>query len=707
MPNNVNDPFAAHLVGLWDFLNTGPTEDTGLADGIAQNGHLDGDAAISGGRLHLDGHGDRFEVDGGNDAPFNLVEGTISVQFTQNQHVGTSPDSIVNRGEQADWNQEGWFEISVTEDGAVQVQHCDNGVESFLTTGSGFFNEGDTIKATYSWSETDGVTFHVENLTQITEATVSAETTGLTMDVTDNDDESWTFGARETDDGTYSKYFDGSIDYVAVYNTDFLNNAGDGIVSGDETANEIDLNYMGDPEGDMIDNGDALLPGEAPNDDIVDAGAGDDTIEAGLGDDDVYAGSGDDSVIGESGNDLIYGDSNLPGGPIESSVEREVLKWSEAGVGDGSEFSNFSQDTGNVTVDVSFTKADSDLDIEFSTDTINTDGVDTGDLGPINSSSSVEIESNRYSEDGAISLAFSDAVENVSFRVADLDFDASFSVFAFDAHGSEIPVTFVNAGSNIDLEDEDNDGNIETVEDDDPSDGNSRDSEKNSVGVEIAGPVSSIIISYDAEGSDNSKSYISDIYFDAPADADTGNDGNDTLSGGEGEDTILGEGGDDVIIGGDGPDSLSGGDDADTFVGGTNFDRIDGGSGGDDNDTLDLRGMGDVSVVYDPEDGEKGVAVIYNTGDVIEFEEIENVLFDSSPSGSDGIVEGSAENDLIDFVYNGDPDGDFVDAGDNIFPPLGPDDDIIVAFGGDDEVVAGEGNDIVFAGEGDDIVGGG
>ena len=86
---------------------------------------------------------------------------------------------------------------------------------------------------------------------------------------------------------------------------------GDGIVSnGDEDA-LIDVAYVGDPEGDMIDNSDALLPGEAPQDDIVDAQGGDDTIYAGQGDDEVFAGAGDDVVEGGVGNDAIYGDSEL------------------------------------------------------------------------------------------------------------------------------------------------------------------------------------------------------------------------------------------------------------------------------------------------------------------------------------------------------------------------------------------------------------
>lgn len=235
MSNNFDDPYAGNLIGLWDFLDSGPKKDTGLADGIAQNGHLHGDATISGGVLDT-GRSGMFEVGGGKDAPFDLSEGTIAVEFTQNLHIGSSPDTIVNRGEQADAHKEGWFEISVTRDGAVQVLHSDNGHHATLTTGPGFFGEGDTVTAIYSWSPDDGLTFYVENLTQGTDTTVTAANPGLTMDVTDNDDESWTFGARETDDGRYGNHFDGAIDYVAIYNTDILNGGNQAPVAGDDAA---------------------------------------------------------------------------------------------------------------------------------------------------------------------------------------------------------------------------------------------------------------------------------------------------------------------------------------------------------------------------------------------------------------------------------------------------------------------------------------
>ncbi|MBN2630562.1 MAG: Hint domain-containing protein [Rhodobacteraceae bacterium] len=83
--------------------------------------------------------------------------------------------------------------------------------------------------------------------------------------------------------------------------------APDGIVEGTATDDLIDLAYTGDPDGDRIDNDDAVLPGEGPQDDIVQAYGGNDTVFSGLGDDKVTAGDGDDLVYGGDGDDLLSG----------------------------------------------------------------------------------------------------------------------------------------------------------------------------------------------------------------------------------------------------------------------------------------------------------------------------------------------------------------------------------------------------------------
>ncbi|HGG64087.1 MAG TPA: type I secretion protein [Rhodobacteraceae bacterium] len=80
----------------------------------------------------------------------------------------------------------------------------------------------------------------------------------------------------------------------------------DGIVQGTAGDDLIDVAYTGDPDGDRVDNHDAVL--DDPNGDYLpDAGDNDDTIFAGAGDDTVFAGEGNDFVMGEDGDDTLYG----------------------------------------------------------------------------------------------------------------------------------------------------------------------------------------------------------------------------------------------------------------------------------------------------------------------------------------------------------------------------------------------------------------
>ncbi|SHE54165.1 Ca2+-binding protein, RTX toxin-related [Loktanella atrilutea] len=73
----------------------------------------------------------------------------------------------------------------------------------------------------------------------------------------------------------------------------------------------------------------------------------------------------------------------------------------------------------------------------------------------------------------------------------------------------------------------------------------------------------------------------------------------------------------------------------------------------------------------------------------------------------DGIVEGTNGADVIDTSYNGDPQGDRIDANDQILPGEGVNDDIVLGLGGNDKIYSGKGNDDVYAGSGNDYVEGG
>ena len=119
--------------------------------------------------------------------------------------------------------------------------------------------------------------------------------------------------------------------------TDSLNNVVEGTASDDL----IDLGYTGDPDGDRIDNDDALPPLEG-DEDIVLAFGGDDTVVAGAANDLVYGGTGDDELYGEAGSDGLSGnagDDSLDGGAgrdiLVGGDGDDTLSGSNTTAGDG------------------------------------------------------------------------------------------------------------------------------------------------------------------------------------------------------------------------------------------------------------------------------------------------------------------------------------------------------------------------------------
>lgn len=766
---NFNETFAANLVGLWDFRAGKENKDTGLDDGIAQNGEFEGDANASGDRLHTDGHGDYFDVDG-KDGPFNLDQGTVITEFTQSAHVGTSPDVIVGRGEFEDADDDGYFEIRVTKDGKVEAYHATEDAEVTLGTDAHFFSPGDTIKVYYGWDINSGATLTVVNLTTQTEVTETVETTGLHFEVTDNDDENFTIGAREKDDGEYAQFFKGAIDYVAIYDADVTGQRGDGIVEGTAGDDEIDLAYTGDPEGDVIDGGDAILPGEGPDDDIVDAGAGDDTIESGEGDDTVYAGSGADTVDGGAGDDTIFGDGNGPafaGGSV-----REVFEWDKAPdpngpnpIEDGDDLkAGFTQNTGSVDVTFKVLSQSHPVETEFADNDQNVQDIVT-DGGSADDNSSLSSTLNGAHNSATYELSFSDPVEDVSFRINDIDGDG---VVRVTAYGPDGPVTVnLTGGNKLTLSDTDGVAGNDTAD----SQGGYLDDDTSpySLLVDIPGPVSRIVIEHDQDGDDNTGINVTDVYFDVgPVDA--GDDGDDVLSGGAGDDTIFGEGGNDTITGGDGSDTVDGGDgddvidtsstgiplpdrgfptyeglppvpadpdpfdDRDTVDGGAGNDIIltgddeDTVSGGEGNDTIDggldddtLSGDdGDDTIVggegSDTISGGDGNDTIYGGLDPA-FPDEFNIRDDGSdgapdprPDNGKDVIDGGAGDDVIfgqddDDTITGGTGNDFIDAGiDDDTVDGGEGDDLILGRHGDDDLSGGAGDDVLIGGEGADTI---
>jgi len=464
-----------------------------------------------------------------------------------------------------------------------------------------------------------------------------------------------TYTSSDKEDGVVT-FSDGStLTFKEIENL-VVTAAGDGIVEGTAGADSIDTAYTGDPEGDMIDNGDAILPGEGPEDDIVLAGDGNDTVESGLGDDEVYGGAGDDSVDGGVGDDILYGDST-------GDTTRESFEWDKApGFADNASASNFTQDTGNVDVSFSIANSDSGVHHGYETDQQKIHSI-VDDGNGVDANSSFYSETGGSGRDATYALDFSDEVENVSFRVNDIDGDGVVTIKAYDENGDQITVN-VTGGSNLTMLDTDGVAGVDTADSQGGYDADT--SGKYSMLVDIPGPVARIEIIHSQDGPNNSGVNVTDVYFDAP-DAGAAAVGDDTLIGGDGDDELYGEAGDDSLIGGDGSDYVE---------------------GGDGNDEIDTSGPVDVTtgeglsdlgypgiLIPDPDTTNDLDTVFGGAGD------------DTITTGDDAdVIDGGADDDVINAGF----DADTIDGGTGH--------DYIVGGEGSDSIEAGDGNDTVYGG---------
>ncbi|PJE26022.1 type I secretion protein [Pseudooceanicola antarcticus] len=108
----------------------------------------------------------------------------------------------------------------------------------------------------------------------------------------------------------------------------------DGIVSGTSGDDSIDVGYTGDPDGDFVDNDDAIIVGDSGDDDVIDARSGDDTIAAGQGSDEVYGGAGNDSISSGSSSQLNDHET-FDGIPYETGADQlDDRDYVDGGTGD-------------------------------------------------------------------------------------------------------------------------------------------------------------------------------------------------------------------------------------------------------------------------------------------------------------------------------------------------------------------------------------
>ena len=493
----------------------------------------------------------------------------------------------------------------------------------------------------------------------------------------------------------------------AIDNLVFEDSGPDGVVEGDNEANLIDAAYDEDPDGDRVDAGDAVLPGEGSDDDIVDALGGDDTIKSGAADDEVYAGSGNDSVDGGDGADLIFGDSNYAGPNAGISV-RESFEWVDAGFADGEDVTGFTQNTGSVDVTFSIIRETGHADSEFSDDKQNVQNIDDDGTDP-DRRSSLESILNGKGNDADYTLAFSVPVEDVSFRINDIDGDGVVSVTAFDADDNPIVVN-LEGGERLTLKDTDGVPGNDTA---DSNGGYLPDtSSEYSLLVSIPGPVSRIVIEHDQNGNNNSGINVTDVYFDAPI-IDAGLPGDDTLNGGDGDDTIFGEGGNDLILGQTGDDDIDGGAGNDLLSGGQGDDTVDGGDGidiivgGEGDDDLDGGAETDLILGGEGDDviaGGEGIDILDGEAGDDTVDGGAGIDLVIGEAGDDSLIGGDDQDVVVGGIGNDTLYGDGTAGEGNTTGGAG---DFLFAGEGDDSLIGGSGNDTIDGGEGADFQSGG
>jgi Ca2+-binding RTX toxin-like protein len=372
----------------------------------------------------------------------------------------------------------------------------------------------------------------------------------------------------------------------------------DGIVYGTTGGDLIDVAYLGDNDGDRVDATDAILPGDAPNDDRIIAGGGNDTVRAGLGDDSVQGGTGNDIIEGNGGDDSLYGetgDDTLQGGAGNDSLIGGDGNDSVR-AGDGNDLIDTSgggvvplPDLGYPGLYASDSNPTNDLDTVYGgagSDTIRTgDDADMiyGGLGAdlIDGGIDADTVYGGGGNDTVIGAEGSDLID--AGAGADL---------IYGGYGPGVPdaVNLPDAG---DLRPD-----------------NGRDYILGGAGDDTI---------YGQDDDDTIDGGTGNDLIDGGIDEDLirGGAGNDILLGGAADDTLDGGIGNDVLTGGQGTDIGYGGADRDTFVVGSAADgagdQVYGGADGDDFDALNLTGAG--------------------------LHRLVNVVTDSDGNGIDGTVE--------------------------------------------------------------------
>jgi hypothetical protein len=303
-----------------------------------------------------------------------------------------------------------------------------------------------------------------------------------------------------------------------------INPPPDGVVDGEDTGEVMGTGY--DDSNAPNDGGGDIIDGADGDDDSILGNGGNDTIDAGAGNDTVAGGTGDDDISGGAGNDSIFGDEAVP-------PSREIFSWAaESDFADNNPISDFTQVTGSATITFDVVSGSPGSVHRYETDNQNTDNLDAG----INANSSLESVLDDENDSATYSWSSDTPLENVEFRINDIDNDAVIRIVAYDESNNAIEVQLTNLGSNLSGTDTDAVSGIDQVESIDPGSSFNNSDAEGSFLVTIPGPVSSWEVIHEQDGSNDSIITISDIAYDVPAPS-----GNDSIEGGAGNDTIFGD----------------------------------------------------------------------------------------------------------------------------------------------------------------------
>ncbi len=453
----------------------------------------------------------------------------------------------------------------------------------------------------------------------------------------------------------------------------------DGIVQGTDGDDLIDINYDGDPEGDRIDNNDAVLPGQTGNMDIVHAGAGNDTVFAGLDDDLVFGGTGNDVIYGGEGNDTLYGDLEdeieaVDGPSGAGDFDAIALNFTSvragsetashpnsANAGDSVIYDNAAtlEDGTQVSARmVLVSKSSSHLQVDMANST------DYEVLLNANNNSHMDGQTATFRLEFFNTVTGEPVTLNPGIVFADLDRNV----------GSEkitiVDPKLVNAGvadpSSLDVNFAP--GSLTAIGTEDNIDPNEADSQVST----LFDATSSVTFTMTSRGVNSGLNFGTvdgaDFEYIEPFPG-AGGPGNNFIDGGEGNDLIFGGGGDDTIYFNEGNN---------TVYGGSGNDRID--------DLPGVQLVGD-NLIY----GGDGNDTIFTGGgnDTVYGDEGDDRIH---AEAGDNIVYGGEGDDSI---YAG-------DGNDQLFGGEG--DDSIKGGAGDDTILGGDGNDVLFGGAGDDSI---